>query len=90
MWCLARFVPLLVGAKVPETDEKWQLFIKLLDITDIIFSPVTSCNQAAGLAVLIEEHHTGFKRLYPNCSIIPKMHYLIHYPHIMIRYIWSQ
>ncbi|CAB3985788.1 Hypothetical predicted protein [Paramuricea clavata] len=22
MWCLARFVPLLVGAKVPETDEK--------------------------------------------------------------------
>ncbi len=43
---------------------------KLLDITDIIFSPVTSCNQAAGLAVLIEEHHSGFKRLCPNCSII--------------------
>jgi hypothetical protein len=85
MWCLARFLPLINGAKVPEVDEHWQLFLKMLDIADMIFSPVTSYNQASCLAVLIEEHHTEFKRLYPNCSIIPKMHYLIHYPRTMIR-----
>ena len=52
MWCLARFLPLIVGVKVPQTDEKWQLFLKMLDITDIIFSQVTSHNQAATLVVL--------------------------------------
>ena len=85
MWCLARFLPLIVGVKVPETDEKWQLFLKMLEITDIIFSQVTSHNQAATLSLLIEEHHNEFKRLYPGCSIIPKMHYLVHYPRTMVR-----
>ena len=32
------------------------------------------------LRVLIEEHHTLFKGLYPAASIIPKMHYVIHIP----------
>jgi len=85
MWCLARFLPLILGANVPETDEKWQLFLQMLEITDIIFSPVTSPNQSANLALLIEEHHLAFKRLYPNCSIIPKMHYVVHYPRVMTR-----
>ena len=65
---------MIVGAKVPENDEKWQLYMKMLDITHIVFSPITSANQAAYLAQLIEEHHKEFKALYPHCSIIPKMH----------------
>ena len=85
MWGLARFLPLIVGVKVPQTDEKWQLFLKMLDITDIIFSQVRSHNQAATLSLLIEEHHNEFKRLYEGCSIIPKMHYLVHYPRTMVR-----
>ena len=52
----------------------------------MIFSPVTNANQAAYLALVIEEHHNEFRALYPNCSIIPKMHYLIHYPRTMTRY----
>ena len=85
MWCLGRFLPMIVGAKVHENDEKWQLYLKMLDITDIVFSPITSANQAVYLAQLIEEHHKEFKALYPNCSIIPKMHYIVHYPSAMIR-----
>jgi hypothetical protein len=77
MWCLGRFLPMIVGAKVPEKDEKWQLYLKMLDITDIVFSPVTNANQAVYLAQLIEEHHKEFKALYPNCSIIPKMHFTL-------------
>jgi hypothetical protein len=76
---------MIIGDKVPPTDEKWILFLKILDITDIIFAPVASPNQSAHLALLIEEHHEQFRILYPNCSIIPKMHYIIHYPRTMIR-----
>lgn len=38
------------------------------------------------LRVLIEEHHTQFKTLYPEHSIIPKMHYMLHYPSQILRY----
>lgn len=71
---------------IPEEDEKYQLFLLLLEIVEIIFSPLTSCNQASYLQSLIEEHHLKFKELYPNASIIPKMHYMVHYPRTIVRY----
>jgi hypothetical protein len=85
MWCLARYLPIIVGAKVPATDEKWVLFLNMLEVTDMIFAPVASANQCANLSLLIEEHHEELKELYPDCSVIPKMHYIIHYPRSMIR-----
>ena len=85
MWCLGRFLPLLVGAHVPAEDEKWHLYITLLEIVDIVFSPAITTGKAAFLRDLIEDHHTRFLQLYPHASIIPKMHYIIHYPRTMLR-----
>ncbi len=34
--------------------------------------------------VLIEEHHTLFTEVYPTWSVIPKMHYMLHYPEQLI------
>ena len=39
-----------------------------------------SKGQCALLALLIEEHHTLFKQLYSESAILPKSHFLIHYP----------
>ncbi|EDO36048.1 predicted protein [Nematostella vectensis] len=38
MWCLGRFLPLMIGSRIPGDDEKWQLFIILLEIVSIIFA----------------------------------------------------
>lgn len=86
MWCLGRFLPLLVGAHVPREDEKWQLYITLLEIVDVVFSPAITANKAAFFKDLIEDHHNRFVQLFPEASIIPKMHYIIHYPRTMLRY----
>ena len=44
-------------------------------------------NSAAHLEVLIEEHHTKFRKLYyPEAQIIPKMHFMIHYPQQIVNY----
>ena len=32
------------------------------------------------LGILIEEHHCLFRSIYPAKNIIPKMHYMVHYP----------
>jgi hypothetical protein len=47
MWCLARFLPLIIGTLVPENDDHWLLFLKLLHITYIVFSTTISSNQVA-------------------------------------------
>lgn len=85
MWCLGRFLPLMIGNLVPPEDERWQLFNLLLEINDIVFSPIVSEDSIGVLEGLIEEHHATFIGLYPGRSVIPKMHYMIHFPSQMLR-----
>ena len=66
---------MLVGARVPCEDEKWQLYITLLEIEDVVFSPAITANKAAFLKDLIEDHHIRFVQLCPGASVIPKMHH---------------
>ena len=86
MWCLAINLPLLIGGLIPEDDEHWGLFCDLLEIMRIIFAPTVNANQVAYLQVLIQNHHEKFKELYPDCSITPKMHYMVHMPRTILRY----
>ncbi len=86
MWCLARLLPLMIGHKVPEHDDHWKNFLLLLRITDLVFAPALSTDCLAYLKELICEHHETFKHLYPTCSIIPKMHYMVHYPECIEKY----
>ena len=83
-WLLARTLPLLIASVIPETDPNWQCYLKLLKIIDIALAPLVTTDTCGILKVLIEEHHTLFKRLYPEWSIIPKMHYMVHYPEQII------
>ena len=85
MWCLGRFLPLMIGNLIPQEDERWQLFNMLLEISDIVFSPIVSEDSIGVLESLIEEHHETFLTLYPGRSVIPKMHYMVHYPSQMLR-----
>uniref|UniRef100_A0A1X7V063 Uncharacterized protein n=1 Tax=Amphimedon queenslandica TaxID=400682 RepID=A0A1X7V063_AMPQE len=48
--------------------------------SDYLFAPTLSREAVDCLRVLIADHHTAFKELYPDCSIIPKMYYMVHYP----------
>ena len=68
---LCRILPILVGECVPEVDPNWKCFILLLKIIDIVNCPVITKGQGAILQLLIEEHHTAFKTLYSESSIIP-------------------
>ena len=75
MWYLALYLPFVIGDKIPEEHEMWHLCLKLREIMAVCFSPAVSKDQLAYLQILIEDHHKEFCRIYPGCSIIPKMHY---------------
>ena len=81
---LCRILPLLVGEFVEEDNSHWQCYLLLLKIVQICLSPIVSTDLCAVLQVLVEEHHTLFQDVYPNETIIPKMHYMCHYPDLML------
>lgn len=86
MWLLARILPLLVGDLIPRNDNNWLCFLKLLKISEICTANVLSEDTAAFLKLLIEEHHSEFKLLYPGETITPKMHFMIHFSRQILNY----
>lgn len=85
MWLLAKIFPLIIGDLVPRNDTNWECFLKLLKICEICTAPVLSENSAAYIEILIEEHHSMFQKVY-NMSIIPKMHFMVHYSRQILDY----
>ena len=74
---LSHILPLVIGYYIPEDDEYWLLFLRMMEIVDLILSPNTSDDYAVYVATLINEHHQEFCRLYPDRSIIWKMHFMV-------------
>ena len=87
IWTLARCLPVMIGDHIPQGEVHWEHFLQLLEILEIVFSSVVSQNTAAYLQVLIESNLTSFKELYRSVTVIPKMHYLLHVPRFIERYI---
>ena len=83
MWTLGQFLPLAIGHLIPQGDEHWGNFISLLDIMDILFARQVTTDACAYLEVLINDHHTTLRELYPHASITMKMHSMIHMPRLM-------
>jgi hypothetical protein len=85
MWCLGRILPLIIGEWVPEDDRHYHTFLVLRSILDITIAPVISKEKAMHLRELIDEDHQCFKLCYPESSVIPKMHYIVHLPQWILR-----
>ena len=85
MYLLGRLLPLFMGKYVPEGDSWWDNYLLMLQITDYLLAPELLPEEVAHLKVLIEEHHTTFATLYPDLSIIPKMHYMVHMPRLILQ-----
>ena len=69
---------------IPSDDHYWiTIGLTFLDILDIVSSPRISSDSLLDLEVLLKEFVTEFKRLFPNCAVTPKMHYLLLYPHFI-------
>ena len=85
MWLLGRILPLIIGEYVPEDDVRWKLYLDLMNIVDLLLSPTTTDDHAAYLATLISDHHHDFCEIYSDASVIPKMHFMVHMPRMMIK-----
>ena len=69
MWCLGRFLPLLIGDKIPEDNKHWENYTTHLEIMDEVFAPVTTPERMDYVGMLIEDFLEEFKDLYPSLRI---------------------
>ena len=76
----------MIGSMIPENDEHWNCFILLLRIMAYLFATKLNEDHLGILQDLIMDHHHCFISLYPDHSVIPKQHYLIHTPRLFYKY----
>ena len=89
--CLITFLPLIISDIITEANEqsesdsvsqKWKVLLLLLQIMQIVFSPVVTSAMLAELKELITAHHS----LYLECfrsHLLPKHHLMLHYPLVL-------
>ena len=87
MWLLGRILPLIIGDCVTNDDDYWLLFLQLMEIVDLLFAPKLTEDHAAYLSALISDPHHDFRWLYSSHTIIPKMHFMVHMPRLIIKYV---
>ena len=85
MWLLGSLLPLIIGDLVPNDDEYWDLFLQMMEIVDVLFSSNTAEDHAGYVAVLINDHHKDFCRLYHDHNIILTMHFMVNMPRLMVQ-----
>ena len=71
MITLLRFLPLIIGDKIPSDDEYWHNFL-LIKICGLAMSPVFTHDNVAYLSLLIKEKLELFVKLFPTTRLIPK------------------
>ena len=77
MWCLGRCVPFFIGDKIPDDYPFWDNYLTHLHE---VFAPVIHEERLDYLRMLIKDFLHEFRVLYPGRPLIPKMHYLVHFP----------
>ena len=73
-------MPLIFGDLVQRDNEYWHLLMLLLQIVNIVFSPILTTGMTIFLKHIIIDHHQLFKHLFPTRNLLPKHHFMIHYP----------
>jgi len=84
---------LLLGDLVADTDKVWKLYTLAREICEIVLAPVVDPAWLPYLELIIAHHHTLLKDVAPK-AFIPKMHFIVHYPRMLLtfgplRHLWT-
>ena len=79
MACLFKFLPFLIGDKIPANNKHWSLYLSLSKIVDIVYTDDITLGNLGELNWLVEEHHFLFKELFSDVNLKKKHHNMVHY-----------
>lgn len=76
-------LPFILHDLVDPENDYFKLLMQLIEIYYILFSTVFTTATLEKLKELIKEHLQKFKELFPEKSLIPKQHFMVHFPSII-------
>lgn len=86
MMVFIKILPFLLDGLV-DSDDVYVAFLgDLIDIFQILIAPVITLGTLSVLKQCIKDHLRKFKELFPNLNIIPKQHYMVHFPSLIKRF----
>lgn len=68
---------------MPEGEPAWQVLMDLKDIVELVVSPVHTDESISYPEMKISEHRQRHQELFPNVKLLPKHHFLEHYPEMV-------
>lgn len=84
MLCFLRHFGLIMGHLIKDHDKDvWNFYIVILQILEIITSPVLNIADGPLLANLISEHHSIYLSLFRDETLKPKHHFMLHYHEVL-------
>jgi len=83
MWCLLRLLPLMIGPMIPKLNPYWSFLLELKDIVEIVFAYKLSTTHVHFLLLKIQDHLASFQDLFPSRRLLPKHHFMLHYPSLI-------
>ena len=72
MWNFLRLLPLMIGSLVPETDEKWYVFLEFLQILERLWAPKFEKTQLKVLENLIHLFFVEYLKQFSDENLKPK------------------
>ena len=79
------FFSLFVRDIVAKGNDAYNVYLLLRALVDIVLAPQV-CSRAAAQLQVLDDFYTAFRETFSNVKCIPKMHYMIHYPRLLVLY----
>lgn len=78
---LVRYLPIIIGHKIPLNDEHWAFRMHVLELVDLVFTPAFTPGMIKYLEHHISDHLALYRDLFGTVSRLkPKHHLLAHFP----------
>lgn len=79
MLMLCYVLPIILKTKGKKMGNHYNLFMTLMRIVTIAFSPTATVDTCGELEVLVGHYLSHFNKVYPNKMKTPKMHFCLHF-----------
>lgn len=73
----------MIGQLIPEHEPTWKMILDLKDIVELVVAPVHCEESVAYLVCKISAHRQRYKEVFPDQGLLPKHHFLEHYPGVI-------
>lgn len=74
---------MIFSGNIPEGNEHWEIFLEYREITDMLLAEEVPEAWIPYLEYRIEQFLQRYMSTYPDASVTPKMHFMVHYPRIV-------